>query len=162
MSVVGTIKPALDAVRAIGGTQAFLVHTWTATIRVRTWTGERPGIGTFTDVDTQLFNASVTGELAPVRVKQLTTKDIISSGDLYRDRDMRIGPITPDFAASYLPAGGYTDSTIETDVTTSAVEVFWNISGRGMPTGGEWCSKVSEDVSELHYYVVVRATGKQP
>jgi hypothetical protein len=155
------ILPALDMVRAVGGVIG--LRPFTTKVLVRTWTGARVGQGTKNDVTTTLYNQFIDGSHQPLLVKQLTDKEIIASGGLYRDRDLRVGPITPSYAASLgLLAGGFGDSTIGPQPTTSPTEIFWNVSGPGMAPGGAWCDKIGETVTALHYEVVLRADGRQP
>jgi len=156
------ILPALDQVRSIGGLLG--LRRFVVTVHVRTWSGERPGVGTTIDRSVILTNQGPgAATTAPVQVNQLSAKDIIASGGLYRDRDMKVGPMTPTYAATNsLNAGGFDDSTLDVPTTSSPTEIFWNITGDGMPAGGVWCDKIGEEATALHYYVILRATGRQP
>lgn len=164
MPFVPDVLPALDVVRGVGGLLGLRVFT--VKIKVRTWNGERPGVGTqFTDVDTLLTNQLPGGGTTPIRVKMMTQKDIIASGGQYRDRDMRVGPITPQYAASLgLTAGGFLDATLDPQPTTQyqrAVERFIIVTGPGTPPNGVVCSKLGEEATSLHFYLILRATGQQ-
>ncbi len=156
------ILPALDQIRSIGGILGF--RRFTVTVRVRSWSGERPGVGVVFEKNVVLTNQGIgSTPTVPVRVRQLSAKDIIASGGLYRDRDMKVGPMTPTYAASLgLRAGGYDDSTLDVPTTYSPNEIFWNVTGDGMPFGGVWCDKIGEEATALHYFVILRATGRQP
>lgn len=159
-ALVPAILNALDTSRAIGGLLGKRILL--PMVRRRVWTGERPGIGTFTDTDIFITNTGALPTTA-VSVQMVSQKDIVASGGLYRDRDMRVGPITPPFAAtSLVGAGGFDDTTVDPAPTTQAVELFWNVSGQGMPTGGEWCMKIGEEVTWMHYTVILRAGASNP
>ena len=160
MPFVPTFLPAADALRAIGG--FFGLRPFVVTIRTRVWTGGKPGAGTFIDQNTKLTNQAADGSKQNVYVRQLTNQEVIASGGLYRARDLRIGPMTPAFAQTILLAAGYVDNDVDPATSASATEVFWNVTGPGMPSGGAWMDKVQEDASALHYFVVLRSTGRQP
>ena len=152
---------ATDAMRAVAGAAG--LRPFTVKVRIRTWSGARPGVGARSDTDITLTNQFVDGSAQNVRVRQLSSKDIIASGGRYRDRDLRVGPMSPSYAATFtMAAGGFGDASIDTAPTNTATEIFWNVQGPGMPAGGEWHSKVGEEATELHYYLILRASGRQP
>lgn len=162
-----TILPALDAIRGIGGLLGLRVFQ--VKVRKRVWTGGRPGApGTSkVDTDTVLVNQAADGSLQNVRVRQLTRREVIASGGQYAARDLKVGPITPSFLAGILPAGGFNDGTIDPAPTASATEMIWILSSvpdgtAGIPAGGIICDKRGEEATALHYYVILRATGRQP
>lgn len=162
-TLASTILPALDAIRGIGGILG--LRPFTVTLRVRQWSGASLGKGTKVDVDTVLTNITAVPGGAPVNIKArfLTTREVSASGGLYRDRDVRIGRMTPAFAAAYnLPAGGYGDSTLDPQFSGTPTEIFWKVAGPGMAPGGSWCSRIAEEASALHYSIIVRADGKTP
>jgi hypothetical protein len=158
-ALVPPVLVALDACRAIRGVLG--LNPFTVTVRVRTWTGARPGLGTKTDKTTTLTVGVPPLGPQPCTVREVTNQEIITSGGLYRARDLKIGPLTPSYMAGILPAGGWGDGTVDAPVQGSAAEVFWNVAGPGMPAGGAWCKKIRESVTALHYEVFVRATGEQ-
>jgi hypothetical protein len=162
-TLASTILPALDAIRGIGGILG--LRPFTVTLRVRTWSGAKIGFGAKTDTNTVLTNVTATsaGTLENIKCRFLTTREIVASGGLYRDRDIRIGRITPSFAAAYgLPAGGFGDSTLDPTPGATPTEIFWNVAGPGMPSNGAWCSRIAEEVSALHYSLILRADAKAP
>ena len=163
-TLASSILPALDALRGIGGILGLRVFS--VTLVVRRWSGGAVGKGNKVDTPTVLTNVTATsaGTLENIKVRFLSTKEISASGGLYRDRDIRIGRMTPAFAASFgLIAGGYGDVTLDPQpMTYQPQEIFWNVAGPGMAQGGSWCSRIAEEVSALHYAIVVRADGKNP
>ena len=160
MTFADDILPDLDDVRGIGGELG--LRPFTVKVVVRTWTGARPGLPgtTYTDAPTIL---TVAAGSQTVKATAITNKDIVSSGGQYTDQDIKVGPITPAYAATYGLDGGYQTSQIDPATTATAREVFWNVAGPGMPAGGGWCDKIGQEVdSALHYYAIVRRNGKQP
>src|ERR1700730_9731962 len=115
MTFVPTILPALDQVRAIGGLLGLRVYT--VFVRRRQWSGNRVGLGTSVDnnggPDIQLTDGTPPIGPQPVRVRNVSNKDITASGGPYRDRDLKVEPLTPAYLATIFPAGGFGDSTID-------------------------------------------------
>ena len=160
MPLIPDVLPALDTVRAVAGLLGMRVFA--VTVRKRVWTGERPGVGTKTDTDIAVTNAGAL-PATPVRVQYVSAREIVASGGLYQDRDLRVGPITPTFAATLgIPAGGFDGSTLDPATTSSATELFWKVTGPGMPTGGIWCSLIDARATSMHYSLVLRAGGAVP
>lgn len=155
-----TILPALDFIRGIRGQLG--LNPFTVTVRVRTWNGARVGLGTKTDTDTVLkVGCACSAGLQPVTVKQLSAKDIVSSGGLYTDNDYRVGPLTPDYNTGGR-TGGITDTTINPIPTDSPTEVYFKMTGPGLPVAGQWFKRIRDEETALHKYVVIRATAAVP
>lgn len=147
------LKASLDKVRAIPGILG--LRPYTVYIRVRIWSGERPGLGTKTDTDTDL---TVNDGYAP-RVRQLTEKDVVASGGLYSDQDFEI-LLTPAFVSS-CGIGGYLVSAFDPSTSSNPTEVFFNIKGPGLPATGGWYKKISQDVSSaLTNTFIIRKTAE--
>lgn len=129
------------------------LRTRTVTVRVTTWSGARPGVGTKTDVDTLLRN----GTFNP-KVVEVSSKDVVASGGKYQSGDLKIGPLTPEYAV-----GGTAGSTIDPLTTTSARQVRYLLEGPGFPDGGVWCNRVEDDaLKNFSTFIVVRRTGQSP
>ena len=159
MSYRDQILGPLDLVRGVGGMLGLRIFT--VKIRVRTWpNGDRIGLGNSVIVDTQLFNASTLGP-QPVMVRPVSRKEILASGGLYTDRDVRVGPMTPNYVESVIQAaGGYSDATIDPTPTRVPTEIFWLVAGEGWPAPFGFADKISEEATALHYKVVLRSTGR--
>lgn len=170
MPVVPTILPALDAIRAIGAMLGLRVFT--VTVRRRVWTfpvGGRPGMpgATKVDLDTVLTHQGADLALYPVRVRQLSRKEVFSSGGQYAARDLKVGPMTPTYLAGILAAGGQDDDALNPAPINTAVEVIWLLSTNdgglhGVPASGIVCELMGEENTSLHAFVVLRATGRAP
>lgn len=157
----------LDAVRAIGG--MLVVRPNVVTVRRRVWTTARPGMpgGTKVDTDVVLTNLGADGNRYGVLVRQLSRSEAIASGGQYTDRDLKVGPITPTFAATaFGPAGGFDDGTIDPGPTGAAVEMIWIVtparSTFGYPAVGVVFEKKGEEATSLHYHAFIRQTGRNP
>ena len=154
MSFRTNLLAAVERIRgAIPGALDLRQHT--VTVRVRTWTGARPGlIGTSkTDVDTVLTNAGYNP-----KVTEVSTRDIVASGGVYQQGDYRIGPLTPSYAG-----GGIALATVDPATTSTAREVLYKIEGQGLPSGGAWFKRV--EASMLRNFtnsIVVRRTAVTP
>lgn len=154
---------ALDKIRGIPGRIKLRdegLRLYTVTIRVRSWSGSRPGVdaSTSTDTDKSIW---VDGGTHKPRVQQVSQRDIIASGGLYQDQDVKVGPITPLYTGG---AADHADITVFDPSNLSApAEVLFKIEGPGMAAGGSWFKKVGQDVSKpLAYRFVLRGTGETP
>ncbi len=160
-----TILPALDAVRAIGGLLGLRVFT--VTVRIRTWAGPRVGLGGCFDRDVPLTVQAANGTKQNVHVRQVSRREAIASGGKYTDRDLRVGPITPPYAAAFgLSAGGFSDTTLDIQPAPQPTEIFWIVASPsgsfGVPPGGAFFDKIGEEATSLHTVVILRQTGRVP
>lgn len=168
MPIVPNILPALDRIRAIAGGQG--LRPFKVLVRRRVWSGgPRPGSGGATKVDTDvvLVNIGGDGRGQPVRVVQVSRSEAIASGGQYTSRDLKVGPITPVFAATaFGRAGGFDDGSIDPAPTGQKVEIIWIVSSpngtHGIPAAGVICEKKGEEATSMHYFVILRATGRTP
>ena len=154
-----SLIPALDSIRGIAGTMG--LRPYTVTIIVDKWAGSRVGQGTKTSASLTLTN-TMGPPSEPVRVRQVSRKDIIASGGLYTERDFKIGPMTPAYAA-YINqfAGGSSDPQLDPEATNVPTEVVWQMLGPGLPAAGAIFAKVGEEATSLHYLLYLRQTGSQ-
>jgi hypothetical protein len=162
---VPQVLQALDITRSVGGILGLRVFS--VKVRRRVWTGARPGLGTKTDTDVVLTNQLADGTLFPVRVRQVSRQEAIASGGAYTNRDLRVGPMTPVFAATaFGAAGGFDDTSIDPAPTGQSVEMIWIVSTPngtfGIPDAGAVFDKLGEEATSLHYYAVLRQTGRGP
>jgi hypothetical protein len=152
----------MDRVRGIPDALGLLPYK--LAVMVRTWSGPRVGQGTPTNVTTLVTHQDMLGGPARnVQVRQLTRREIVASGGLYTDRDMKSGPITPSFVQTYLaPAGGYTDATLDPTPNGTPTEIFWRVQGPSLPAAGGWFAKIGEEATSMHYFVILRQLGRIP
>lgn len=154
MSIRDAYLPILDTYRGLLNT-AWDLRRYDVIVRVSTWTGGLlPGDqgSTKSHVDTQL-----TCNGARVKVDQLSQRDILASGGIYQDQDVKVGPLTPN-AASY--PSGITPATFD-PAPGSNVTVLFQITGPAYPSGA-WFQKVGMELlnSNFHYFLVLRKTGQ--
>ena len=153
MAIAATLRKTLDYARGYGGRLG--LRPFTVTMRVRTWSGSVPGEGAPTDVDTVI---TVAGGTQPVKCEQVSSRDIFASGGLYTDADWKVGPFTPLYSG-----GGFDATSFDPPVGGQPTEVFWILKGRDLPPEGALHEKIgSTRDSALHYYIVLRATGRTP
>jgi hypothetical protein len=167
MPVVPPILPALDAIRGIGGILG--LRSFKVVVRKRVWQYGRPGApgAVKTDTDVVLTNQDANGVLQPVRVRQLTRSEVFSSGGQYASRDLRVGPMTPTFLANaFSAAAGFDDTALNPVPSGSPVELIWIVSSptgtHGIPPSGIICELKGEEATSLHYYGILRSTGRAP
>lgn len=149
---IPSILQPLDSLRSIAGVLG--LRPYTVTCRVRVWSGERPGLGSRTDIDTVLYN-TINGVKYPVRVRTRTQRDVIASGGRFSDHDFLVGPMTPQYVG-----GGYTIGQLDPAPTNSATEIVWFMSGPDLPPNAAF-SKVGTEGTALHYTVILRQSGKK-
>jgi hypothetical protein len=153
----------LEEIRGIGAELGLRPYTVTAV--VHTWSGSRIGLGIKTTTKTQITNGTdpYTGLPVTIGVRQVSRKEIVASGGAYTDRDLRVGPMTPAFAATLAGfAGGFTDSTLDPTPTGTPTEVHYLVTGPSVPAGGAAFDKIGEEATALHYFVIIRQTGRVP
>jgi hypothetical protein len=167
MPFVPDVLQALDLTRAIGGVLGLRVFQ--VKVRRRTWSGSRPGLPgtTKVDVDVVLTNLGADGVSYPVRVRQISRTEAVSSGGQYTNRDLKVGPMSPVFAASaFGPSGGFDDATFDPEPNGQAVQLIWSVSTPngtfGIPENGTVFEKRGEEATALHYYVILRQSGRVP
>lgn len=155
------LLPMLDrGLRPIGGLLG--LRPWQVFVRVTTWSGERPGTGTKAVTQTQL---TVGKPPQPVKVVEVSERDVVASGGLYRASDLRVGPITPTYTSPSGDGGGYVYSVIDPAAAATGAEIEWVLKSTvgGRSTNGDLYEKVAEEAARrggLDFYVVLRSTGQ--
>lgn len=153
-SLRDALLPVVDELRGIPDQLG--LRRFDVSIVVRSWSGSRPGLGANTDTTKQILVDL--GQFSP-KVVQVTQKDIIASGGIYNDQDLKVGPITPEFAGSAPNNAAISDF----DPAGNRQEVFFKITGPGMETGGSWFKKIGTDTSKnFRYMFIVRRTAEHP
>ncbi len=149
-----SLLPAIDRIRGIPGILG--LRRYSVSVIQRTWTGTRPGLGASLDTTTAVLTDL---GLYQVKVESVTERDIIASGNLYSDQDLKIGPITPPYTGSAADNNAIT--VFDPVVGLSPTEIFFNVKGDGYPAAGAWFKKVSQSVTKnFRYTFVVRRTAE--
>lgn len=158
---------AIDVIRGIG--DRIGVRPYVVAILVRRWSGARPGVDASYQIDDdQTF--FVDGGTHRPRVFEVSQRDIIASGGVFQDQDLKIGPITPPFTGAGNSAANKSTISIFDPVQGSmSSEIFFYITGPGMGAaaganaGGSWFKKISMSITRpFRYEFVVRRTGEIP
>ena len=131
-------------------------------VLTRTWTGDRPGLGSATD--TVLLLALEDG-YAP-NLEQLSQKDIINSGNLYQNKDLNIvHPKDYDFESVM---GGFSRTDIDPATDNTTRQTWYKITNYVDSTAStvdyvEYYDKVQTDSSSnFTIKIVLRKSSKQP
>lgn len=145
MSLRTSLLPIVEACRTIAGTTGLDIRTAQLTIRTRTWSGGRAGVGTPTDSNLVL----------PQRYKvvQLSAREIASSGGLYQLEDLRVGPITPAQGGS-----GYSLAQLVPS-GADGVEILYVLSGAVV---GEYALVQANTTRPFRYELVLRRRRRTP
>lgn len=143
----------IDDIRGIPGELG--LRLFTVTVLTRASVGARPGVGSSVDATATLAVARGSFD---ARVRNLTSKDVIASGGLYTDQDVKVGPFTPPF-----DGGGTEISVFDPASTGSGLEVYFKITGPGYSADGDWFKRIASDTSKpFAYTLTLRKTGKVP
>lgn len=133
--------------------QTMGLRLYTIGLVVNTWSGAYAGIGNKVQVVTSLDAGS------KHRITQISQRDVIASGGLYQDGDVRVGPLTPTYTMN--GGGGMDPTAFDPPAVGPNTEVMFLVTGPGMLTGSYW-KKVGQTLfpSTTSYYVVLRKTGE--
>lgn len=148
------LLPVVDALRGIPAQLGLRLYS--VSVFSRTWSGTRVGIGESNDASSKLMVNLGTYD---TKVQLVTARDVIASGGLYTDQDLKIGPITPPYTGSGKDNNDIT--VFDPTPNASPVEIFFRVTGPGFPAEGAWFKKISQNVmGNFRYTFVVRKTGE--
>lgn len=155
MSLLDDLLPVFGTVRAIPGSLG--LNPYSVEVIVTTWTGERPGLGTQTQTVTAISENGQNPD-----VEEISTREILASGGLYRDQDLRVGPITPPWTAIDLSTGGTALTTLDPTLSKGQ-SVRYRLKGPGLPVAGALYEKVQINTTDpTGYTLVIRKTAQVP
>jgi hypothetical protein len=144
------LKQRLQTIRGIQGT--FGLRPNSVSVVTRTWASGRVGKGTFDD--------GVPLVLTPTpMVREVSTREVASSGGRFETGDLRVGPITPAYPGP--PPGGYTTAQVAPEVTPDqkGVEVIYLVTGSD---AGEYSRISLNSDFALHYTLTLRRSNRTP
>jgi len=141
MSFRTNLLKVADAGRALAGPGGLDQRTNQVTVRTRTWSGDFVGLGTPTDSDLILP--------AIYPVKQVSTREVSSSGGLYEMGDIIVNHITPSDGESV----GFTPMQLKPSVTSSSVEIIYIVTGSH---AGEYSLQELRTYRPYSYTMVLR------
>lgn len=111
------VLPDLDGARA--EVDATGLRRYAVTIRTRTWSGGAPGVGTATNSDLPITPRP--------RVRDLSAREVASSGGTFSAGDMRLDRITPRYTTP--TTGGYTPEQLNPPVSAANQDVVVVLTG---------------------------------
>jgi hypothetical protein len=123
---------------------------------VRTWTSGKVKVPWPAVVDVDYEDDTLVFEPTP-KVREISTREIASSGGVYADGDLRIERITPAFPSP--SAGGYTPTQIAPTASGPGIEIFYVITG---PLAGVYRRVDCRNDRALEYWVTVRRLRDTP
>lgn len=130
MSLRDQLLPVVETIRGIPVTMGLRLHT--VSLVTREWDGDRVGLGNSEDTETVVTVANGTGN---VRVQQVTSRDVVASGGALTAQDLKVGPFTPGFVLA---------GTIDPPTDDTPREVFFRVTGPGMPDEGRTFRRVND------------------
>jgi len=122
-------------------------------IVVRQWTDQRVGLGTYSDNVTELF----IDHTYRVRVQQINAKDVVASGGLLTQQDVKVGPFTPEYIT-----GGVAKLVFDPPPSDSATEVLFHVTGHSMGPDGRWFKRLYDmSIRNFTNMIYLQSTGVQ-
>jgi hypothetical protein len=149
-----SLLPLVDKLRGLPVIFGLRPHIVVALTRV--WSGERPGVGSFTD---STFGLKVGLAIGFAKARNVSQREVIASGGLFTDQDMVVGPITPPYPTSAVDNDAI--ALFNPATSGSPTEVFFNIQGPGYSVGGDWFKKIAQRTDQSFRYMIwLRKTGE--
>lgn len=146
MTLRTDLLPVVDELRALAGPSGFDVRTSQLTVRTRTWAGGRRGLGPVTDSDTVLAQI--------YKMRELSSKEVASSGGLFEMGDIKVGPITP----TDVSGGGHTEAQLAPDGSTGT-EIIYVVTG---DLAGEYARVDLSKAKPFSWYLTLRKRRTTP
>jgi hypothetical protein len=146
MTLRTDLLPVVDELRALAGPSGFDVRTSRLTVRTRTWAGGRRGLGPVTNSDLVLAQS--------YKFRELTSKEVASSGGVFEMGDLRVGPITP----TDVSGGGYTEAQLAPDGSTGT-EIIYVVTGA---LAGEYARLELDKSKPFSWYLTLRRQRTTP
>jgi len=146
MTLRTDLLPVVDELRALAGPSGFDVRTSQLTVRTRTWAGGRRGLGPVTDSDLDLAQS--------YKIREVSTREIASSGGLFEMGDIKVGPITP----TDVSGGGYTEAQLAPEGQTGT-EVVYVVTG---DLAGEYARVELNKSKPFSWYLTLRRRRTTP
>jgi hypothetical protein len=148
MALRDDLLPIVEDLRGIGGELGF--RLFEVHVRVRKFSGPRPGISGSADSETttQVF---VNGENPKVR--EVSSRDRVAGSEAKLSGEWEIGPLTPEYVV---------DSVIAPTNDGRSAIVHYILKGPGLPPTGLVCQKISDQRDRpLRIMIRVRSTGQE-
>ncbi len=158
MTLRTRMLPVFDRLRAKTGPTGFDIRPSRVSIITRRWTSGRvgvepddPNVPAFLDTRFDLSHA--------YKVKQVTTREIASSGGRYETGNIRVGPITPAYVSRNGSSGGISEAQLTPSATNAATEVVYVLSGAH---AGEYALLALESTAPFGWWLVLARRETTP
>jgi len=148
MSFVDDILPTLDAIRTdIPGDLG--KRSVSLQVLVRTWSGDRVGSGSFSDLRYPIVGINGNSYKAVAH----NGKEIAAAGGKYDAATYKIGPITRAF-----PGGRFTANQLNPLPSSASVELYYGVTDATGLT--YWCTKVNDTTDNAtQWFLYLQPTG---
>ena len=127
MSLRTRMLPVFERLRALTGPSRFDIRPTSLAVVTRRWTSGVVGVEP-SDVSLPSFTDSRLELPAVYKARQVTTREIASSGGRYESGDVRVGPITPAYVAADGTAGGVSEAQLKPD-GDAGTEIVYELAG---------------------------------
>jgi hypothetical protein len=149
--------PVFDRLRAKTGPNGFDIRPTALTVVTRRWTSGTVGVDP-EDLGTPGFTDSRLELPAVYKVRQVTTREIASSGGRYETGSVRVGPITPSYAAASGAQGGVSEAQLK-PAGDAGTEVVYVLSGAH---AGEYALVGLESSAPFGWWIVLSRRETTP
>ncbi|HEY1697981.1 MAG TPA: hypothetical protein VGG39_37735 [Polyangiaceae bacterium] len=128
MSLRTRMLPVFDRLRGLTGPSRFDIRPTSLGVVTRRWTSG--AVGVEPDDGTQPAYADTRLDLPAVyKVRQVSTREIASSGGRYETGDVKVGPITPSYTNADGSLGGVSEAQLKPAVADAATEILYELVG---------------------------------
>ena len=157
-----SLLPVVDGVRGLPGLLGLRIYT--VQVCYETWVGTdasgRSGFGIGTKTLSPLQSLRVDQGGASPHVRQVSQKDIIASGNLYQDQDLKVGPITPPYTGSTKDEDQISIFDPPSGMPPEAIHFF--VTGPGYASGA-WFRKIGDKVDDpISWFIFLRKNAVTP
>jgi hypothetical protein len=149
--------PVFDRLRAKTGPSGFDIRPTSLTIVTRAWTSGTVGVEPDDPKATPYVDTRL--ELPTVyKVRQVTTREIASSGGRYETGSVRVGPITPAYVNADGSQGGVSELQLK-PLGDEGTEILYVLSGAH---AGEYALVALESTAPFGWWLVLTRRANTP
>lgn len=134
------------------------------TVKVTNPSGQRPAVGGVRDKE---IAPLYIGNMNNPQVERVSSNDIVLSGSLLKDNDLKVGPFvftytTPDCIGGSGLDISFFDPDSNTRTSQDNFQLYFLVYGPGMTVTGTYFEKLYTSIAgsgSLSYYLYIRALG---
>jgi hypothetical protein len=120
--------PVFDRLRALTGPTRFDIRPTSLSVVTRRWASGTVGVEP--DDPTAVPYSETRLDLPAVyKVRQVTTREMASSGGRYETGDVKVGPITPTYTNADGSTGGVSEPQLKPAPPDAATEIVYELVG---------------------------------